>query len=300
MTLKQIEKQIETANKNIIKFDKAVEMYRNRAINAIAKVNKRYGIQMTLDNITITKSQYGSFDATIAKQFDNIIDFSDSCRIRTALEYMTENEHKASKERTRLCELIKTRDALTKAINDKENANAPIESALRNVMTNFRIEWFNRMIKWHGEHYDYMKSIEDDVRAKRSAAYADKQTTWRILPRFASPEYKDAERRYTECGRILSDMVFRVSNKDEYIAKIREGLAATWENGIKILADKVRTFGIDETSIEASAPNVTEKGFETYLHDNKTRTLHARVIWAAEHSVIVTPHTRYIVTERKI
>lgn len=299
MTLNQINKQIETANKNIAKFDKAVEMYRTRAINAIAKVNKRYGIEITLDNITITKSRYGSFDAIIAKPFDNMIDFSDSCRIRTALEYMTENEHKASKERTRVCELTKTRDALAKAISDKEKANAPLESALRNVMSDFRIEWFNRMIQWHGKHYDHMKSIEADVRTRRATAYADKNETWRISPRYNSPEYKDAERRYTECGRILSDMVFRTSNKEEYIAKISDDLSATWENGIKILADKARKFGIDETSIEASAPNVTEKGFETYLRDGKTRTLHARVIWAAEHSAIVTPHTRYIVTENK-
>lgn len=303
MTLKQIEKQIETANKNIAKFGKGVEMYRARAINAIAKANKRHGIEMTLDDITITDGRgslgFYTVETSIDKPYDEILDFTESCRIRTALEFMTENAHKASKERTRVQELTKTRDALAKAIADEEASTAPIESALRNVMSDFRTEWFNRMIEWHGSHYDYMKSIEPEIRKRRRIASEDKDATWRIAPVMKSPEYMDAERRYTECGRILSDMVFLVSSKEEYMAKVRKELANTWENGIKILADKARKFGIDESSITASAPTVTEKGFETFLQDGKARTIHARVIWAAEHSEIVTPHTRYIVTEIK-
>lgn len=42
---------------------------------------------------------------------------------------------------------------------------------------------------------------------------------------------------------------------------------------------------------------VTERFVKTY-HDGQERNIYARMIWAAEYSMFVSPHTRYIVTEK--
>lgn len=44
---------------------------------------------------------------------------------------------------------------------------------------------------------------------------------------------------------------------------------------------------------------MTELGIEVLLNDSKPRVLDVRVIWAAEYSELVAPHTRYIITERR-
>lgn len=43
---------------------------------------------------------------------------------------------------------------------------------------------------------------------------------------------------------------------------------------------------------------VTQKGFECIITDGQERNIYARMIWAAEYSMFVSPHTRYIITER--
>ena len=72
----------------------------------------------------------------------------------------------------------------------------------------------------------------------------------------------------------------------------------SWNNGITILTNKCYKFGSDENKIRVDAPQMTSKGFSAFITDGKSRIVDVRVIWAAEYSVLVTPHIRYIATQR--
>lgn len=80
------------------------------------------------------------------------------------------------------------------------------------------------------------------------------------------------------------------------VNQIRKSIEASEKALIKY--NKCKTFGVDENKVVARHPNVTGKGFTVILTDGKDREIDARVIWAAEYSEFVCPHTRYIVTER--
>lgn len=62
--------------------------------------------------------------------------------------------------------------------------------------------------------------------------------------------------------------------------------------------NKSRVRSAKEQAIRVDNPTMTEKGFAAHITDGTTRVVHVRVIWAAEYSVLVTPHTRYIATQR--
>ena len=59
-TIKQIEKQIATANKNISGYEKRIAMYTIRVNNAIAALNKQ-GANITIDDIVMTETTNGRF-----------------------------------------------------------------------------------------------------------------------------------------------------------------------------------------------------------------------------------------------
>lgn len=296
MTPKQIEKSIESATKKIAKHRKSADMFRTRAINAIAKLNKRYGIEMTLDNITITEERgaYGyEVNVTINEPFNGIIEWSDAYTATNNIRSMAENEHRIKQEERIIEHLRAELDAALATAKSNADAIAPVETALRNAMADFRIQWFDRMIEWHNRHFDRMKAEEPAVRAKRSEAYdAQRAAKW------GSIEYKNADALIHKCNRFLSDPAIIAENREEYIARIERDLESVWERGITTLADKCRKFGINESAIKCYEPVVSERGFEVIITDDRNRVIDARVIWAAEYSDIVTPHTRYIVTER--
>ena len=85
---------------------------------------------------------------------------------------------------------------------------------------------------------------------------------------------------------------------DAYMAKMGQETIKSWNNGIILLTDKCHKFGLNEQAIKVSDADMTPKGFEAVITDETSRVVYVRVIWAAEYSVLVTPHIRYIATQR--
>ena len=148
------------------------------------------------------------------------------------------------------------------------------------------------------EREDYLRSILDHNLKRRERA---KAARYHFETRHRWNEYKRVKEYLTRVIKVCNEVILDDANqmeKPEYIAKVKEDLEKVWEMGIVKLADKCRKYNLDESKIKVSRPAVTEKGFEVILTDGGSRVIDARVIWAAEFSYFVSPHTRYIVTKR--
>ena len=176
-----------------------------------------------------------------------------------------------------------------------------LDAALRSAMADFRVVWFERMMTWHGKHFDIIKAKTPEMkerreRIRRLVQYFDRYWTSNKHRRTIN----FLERKQAICNEIISDEVNRYDNRDAYLADMKKELERSWERGIVNLTKKCQVYGVDQSKVSTCAPNMTSKGFEVIIQDGKPRVIHARIIWAAEYSDIVEPHIRYIVTERTV
>lgn len=175
-----------------------------------------------------------------------------------------------------------------------------MENALRVAMNDFRVVWFEKMIDWYGKHYDAMRKALEPAKSRRERAKVCKNH-FDTMHRWY--EYKKVRKYLEVVTGLANEIIYDDANKyekPEYMENAKKELAISWEKGIEKFAIKCCQFGVDEKNITVSFPTLTEKGFEVMLQDNRGRIIDACIIWAAEYSEYVCPHTRYIVTERKI
>lgn len=278
-TVNQIRKQIETAEKRLAKAEKNVAMYDARIDSAIARAAKATGRNVTRDNYneTVPSRSYFPVWYSIESNFDS----------------KAENEKAVARETREIARLRAALVEMTKA----ETATS-LEITLDNVMVDFRAAWTEKMMAWYGEHYDYIAARKDAARARYIKArriydYMGFGGRYAKHPRI----YRFVENVKNAAAEIVCDDAARM-DKTAYLEKMANTLADVWAAGIKKLAAKCSKYGVDESNVSASEPDVTEKGFECVLTDGKPQLIYARVIWAAEYSELVRPHTRYIVTER--
>lgn len=286
-TINSIKKQIETATKRIESFNGKIAMYETRANNAIAKAIKATGIA----NIN-------------AENYHEILNTRDNWdwdyKIGSNFNYKAENEKNLAREVRNLESLTAELAKMEQAASEKETANASLKAALNDAMVDFKKVWFERMTNWYSKNYDRMRAaLPKAIETRDKANRIKREYFWSWSSHLNhSRMYKIIENKEQAANEIIYDDANRME-KPEYMAMVNEMLINDWNAGIDKLTDKCRTFGVDETKVKANHPSMTEKGFEVVLTDGTNRIIYARVIWAAEYSDIVTPHTRYIVTERR-
>ena len=168
-------------------------------------------------------------------------------------------------------------------------------------MADFRVVWFERMMTWHGKHFDIIQERTPVMKDRRARAINAKQY-------FNCYGTYSKHRRTCcvidaiigRCNEVIYDAANNYPTRDSYLADMKEELEHSWERGIVNLTKKCQVYGVDQSKVSTCAPNMTSKGFEVIIQDGKPRVIHARIIWAAEYSDIVEPHIRYIVTERTV
>lgn len=289
-TINQIKKQIETANKRLEENNERVTMYANRIEKGLAKVAKYTGKQVTVDN----------YESALNLKGLNTKDWDLYFSLSSAIYSKAENEHNVLREQRNIKHLTETLQSIEDEQRKKEEINKPLENALRVAMNDFRVVWFDKMIDWYGKHYDAMRKALKPAKSRRERAkvcenHFDTMHRWY--------EYKKVRKYLEVVIGLANETIYDDANKyekPEYMENAKKELAISWEKGIEKFAIKCRKFGVDEKNITVSFPTLTEKGFEVMLQDNRGRIIDARIIWAAEYSEYVCPHTRYIVTERKI
>lgn len=289
-TINQIRKSIEVAERRLAKANKNAEMYDVRATKAIEKARKATGKEFDRAN----------YETVLCERNEWELKYS----IYSNLEYYYENCKNVERE-------TKNIERLRAELANLEKANEPssLEKTLTEVTEEFRVAWFDKMMTWHGKHFDYIASVSDKARRDYRRAVKMEENLpesffkWVYYNKVVKSEraylvniIKNVRRRASD---IMSDKAFGMTRFD-YMDWAKETLAETWTKCVAILAKKCQNFGVDETKVKASEPTVTSKGFSVVLTDGKNRVIDARIIWAAEYSVLVSPHTRYIVTERRI
>lgn len=300
-TIKQITKQIETANKRIADFGKRIAMYTNRMNKAIDNLN-RMGADIAADNITMTETKSGKYtlrDFTLPRDIMDSFKWSDTYKVIDNRRMLDENERNLDRENKHLSSLIAQRKQMMADEQEHYHATAGLATALEQAMADFRVEWFNRMNDWHVRHYAHIQNRMFECRDRRNRAerirnYFTRTRGW-MWTTGTTAKYLS---NVIKCANdVLLDDAARMSF-DEYMEQAKAAMLQSWEHGIHTLTDKCHTFGLNEQAIRVDNPTMTEKGFAAHITDGTTRVVHVRVIWAAEYSVLVTPHTRYIATQR--
>lgn len=105
-TIKQINKQIETASKRISNFEKRIAMYYDRCNKAISALNK-LGANITIDNIKIAITYHGTYplhnyslDSSIREQYG----WEMAYKVESNFEEAKTNERRLSAEFSTLVE----------------------------------------------------------------------------------------------------------------------------------------------------------------------------------------------------
>lgn len=282
-TINQIKKQIETAEKRLNQYEIKIEMYAGRARKNVEKATKILGFDVNESNYESIKKQ----------------DFDLYFSISNAIEYLNENKKNAERQRRELSELKQKLDAMVCEFEQKNNSQKPLEIGLRTAMNDFRKVWFEKMNDWYKSHFVYMRKRLGNAektysRAKNALHHFQSNHSWheyRFVKNYLESVMKSS-------AKIIMDYANRMGIV-EYMELANKKMNEDWENCIKKLVEKCSKFNLNESKIKAHNPEVTEKGFDVILTDGSNRYINARIIWAAEYSVLVAPHTRYIVTEKK-
>ena len=299
MTINQIKKQIATAEKNIVKFKANVDRYMTRRDNAIAKANKK-GIAITAGDFHIDNAddQYPDVNINDDKRDMYSDNFGIIYPVTNNWQMALQNDYMARRESRRLARLSDELNALVaseKATADAYDKN--LETVLSAKMVGFRNAWFEKMRNHFADRFEY-------VNANKNAARAiyDRLDRIRRRTRYNRNHYwlnARIESGIQSCTRIFCDAAARMTRTD-YMAMMEKETENNWNTCVHTLVDRCGKFDIDKEHIETSEPVVTEKGFEIVITDASNRRIYARIIWCAENSVLVTPHTRYIVTSKNI
>ena len=301
-TIKHIEKQVATANKNIAGYEKRIAMYTERMNKAIAALNKK-GANITADDIVMTETtngRYVSRDFHLAKEIVDTYGWVDTYRIIDNRRYLDENERNLAREIRHRDDLSAQLEKMVADANAHEQATAGLQQALEQAMADFRVVWFEKMRNWYESHFAYINRELEGAKVRRDRAYnimsyLDRTRGWRY--QFTSRVYKRIEAIRKSGAEIIMDDAANMDH-DAYMAKMEQETIKSWNNGIILLTDKCHKFGLNEQAIKVSDADMTPKGFEAVITDETSRVVYVRVIWAAEYSVLVTPHIRYIATQR--
>ena len=242
-TIPQITKQIETATKRIADFERKIAMYTERRDKAIAAANKKFGLNIQVDDIIVkdeTKGRYTWREYSLPASVRDAIGFDASFKITNACDYIHDNTKKKGFEEQNIARLKEELAALeAKAKADADNYDNALDAALRSAMADFRVVWFERMMTWHGKHFDIIQE-KTPVMKERRARVRSLQYYFDTF-RHRIPHYKIRnflERTAKICNEIISDEVNRYDNRDAYLADMKKELESSWERGIVNLTKK--------------------------------------------------------------
>ena len=180
----------------------------------------------------------------------------------------------------------------------KDSTNA-LKDILTDLMSEYKVIWFNQMREWRSRCYDYVWEHRDMWKRwieRKQRLHCD---YWREIHWKHARLEKALEEKEKRYRKQLSCEELRYKIKDEYMASVERNLSLEWFNNMNRLVAKCNNFNIDFEHIEISNQRIESGGFSVLIRDGKPRVIDVRTIWAAEHSYLVAPHTRYIITERK-
>lgn len=155
---------------------------------------------------------------------------------------------------------------------------------LEMAITAHRVMWTENKPKWEKALAEAEK--ERDVMKEDYAIYTTR-----------AKEYNDLYKKITELKRKLSAEELRYPELSDYLEVVEDHIEKCWTNSVRILASKTLVHG-GISGYKVQHLSFNEARIEALFSCEGKKSLYARLIWAAEYSCLVSPHERYIVTER--
>lgn len=286
-TVKSLQRQLLSTESKLDKASQRISMYTSRVTSALAAATELLGQEVTEQNYRTLLSAPCYFDALF--------------RISNNQDYL--GEAKRAHE-TLSMQLVELRSAL-EDMQQQESSKATIletaVSSLSTLLGSFREAWYTKMMD---KHRVFRARVQEALPSH--ALRSDRLFKCISVFGGATGGYLFAHRHMHTALRAAysKEMAWlfqpaAVLSQEAYMTHVDRELSQSWEAGIKLLAEKCIRYDVNFAELEAHSPAMTELGIEILLTDDKPRVLHVRVIWAAEYSDLVAPHTRYIITERR-
>lgn len=315
-TTKKIDKQIEASLKNIEKYKKNIERYDKISKNKYEILKKFYPniVKYNFDKMHQFYDIFGNGNFDIVYPYFN------------AKEEIEENKKRLEKEEKRLNSLQKEKENKEKINNDFISTTQIFVDKFEELLVDYKKSYFDycqNSFKLYFEkikkEYPYAKEIIK--KANETLPYffhSSRNYTYRyifdnylyynngqmyyVYNRQTIPFSEDEEeliKKWQKATNILKSDCLKFENVDEYIKYKMEFIKNDWDEKLRKFADKCLKFGIDINKIEFIMNNTSVKECSFQIKDDDSRIIYGRCIWAAEDSDKVTPHIRFIVTEKR-
>jgi hypothetical protein len=317
---KMLDKQIATAIKNIDKIKANIERYKGLVEKKYAKLLKlypnmsKYNFEELSDFTTIFGRDnwdlaYGYFD-----NLDSIKDNEKKLVYEQRHLESLQNE-KSNKENSTKSYFDSTQELVNKFeellkdykqsyFDDCENKFAKLYNKMKAgyasakailKKANDDLPYF--FGTYHSYKFSYIMKHYLDVREGMLGYYSIGTYNKKFIP-FTEEECNLIEEWKNAYVVVHSDCQ-RFDTVDLYIEYKMKEVEMDWDSKIRTFADKCLKFGLNMDNVEFIVNNTSIKECEFMLKDDSSRVIYGRCIWAAEYSEVVTPHIRFIVTEKR-
>ena len=305
----RLQKSIEVSKRRIEEYAKKAETYK-------ARFNKhnRFGFKLEeLNTGGSYKSRY-EFNENLWNEWKSVVKanvandseyFNTYYDLKHNADYYVENIVKYERERNNLTELeseLNKADAIIKSQADEEENPTGLRKVLIDALADYKVVWFERMRNWYSNRYDKLWAKQPVWVAWISKYNALMNKWYNKISRYYGNHtklYYRLEEKAVIYRKNLCNRELRYEDKAEFMVELEKDLVSLWKNNMNKLVKKCEKFNIDLDKVEVYNPQVEECGFSVLIRDGKPRVIDVRTIWAAEYSYLFTPHTRYIITERK-
>jgi len=299
-----LEKRIEVSKRRIADYEKKAAMYAER----FGKHNEFRFSLLSVDESTgdwrvrtaNNEALYKTWKEKYAEKYGQDEYFEEYYKLVGNANSYVQSKINLAREKKNF-EYLESEIARINSENQsKEDAQKQLKSAIEQIMSEFKVEWFATMTAWHEKHYAHIQEQKPIVRKwieKKDRIHCNYHRQFRFNHKRLSDWLDEKESRLRKC--ILNDMAASCRTLEDYMSWVNRELRMKWINAVQKLTDKCQDYDIDIEKMEMHNPSVSSDGFDVVITDGKPRIIHARMIWAAESSIFVQPHTRYIVTEKR-
>lgn len=263
-----IVKRIESCKKRIENFEKKASMWKGRMEKNEQKLIKKYGSLL-----------------------DARSNFDDYYTYANAKDYYESNLKELASENNVL-------KMLEEELENKNDINLKIEEYVGKLEEMFgsikpqfeqerriqHIEYYNIQQKRKQSWLDALENLKNEIDEARS------NRDW-MKASIKKDKYKQIE-------FMLSKPVF-VMTSEEYREYSEKLIQNEWKDNMFRLASKLSNSDVNFKTLNVSKLNYSNSVFNGIFTDKTMSKWDVRLIWAALDSVIVSPHTRYIITKRK-
>lgn len=297
----KIDKQIESTEKRIAMYEKKRIMYGERLDKQLAALQKK-GSTLTREDFKAVKTpdwKY-SVETLVSERAKQELTFDKWCAISNNAERELENALRLANEHKELDALMKKRDEDKQAKENMDNVDNRLAEKLSQLLQPFREEWLDTMMAQHQKFFDRIHEKLPEAQKMHPIVCSKLDILYRKYGRqYRSEQIKTFEASRDAYARILAAPPARFHTQEEYMAYMKPELEKEFESHLHTLAARCRDFNLNVQNLKIHNPTMAERGFDVVMTDGKARLIDARIIFAAENSELVTPHLRFIVTERQ-